>query len=78
VGGGKQRAGNLHKKKRALKTTKKHLRHGWYCGKGKTTARFEPYNVRDCWQKKTEREMGKWIANDNAHADEKGFPGPLS
>ena len=40
-GVGKQRAGTLYKPGRSLKSTKKHLRRGWYGGKGKTTARLE-------------------------------------
>ena len=49
-GVGKQRAGTLYKPGRSLKSTKKHLRRGWYGGKGKTTARFEACNVRGCWE----------------------------
>ena len=43
---------------------------------GKTTARFEPCNVRGCWET-AEREMNKWIANDKAHTGEKGVSGVL-
>ena len=75
-GVGKQRAGTLYKQKRTLKATKRHLRCGWYGCKGKTTARFEPCNVRGCWQT-AEGEMNKWIANDKAHTEEKGVSGVL-
>ena len=75
-GVGKQRAGTLYKQKRTLKATKRHLRRGWYGGKGKATARFEPCNVRGCWQT-AEGEMNKWIANDKAHTEEKGVSGVL-
>ena len=75
-GVGKQRAGTLYKQKRTLKATSRHLRRGWYGGKGKATARFKPCNVRGCWQT-AEGEMNKWIANDKAHTEEKGVSGVL-
>ena len=73
---GKQRAGTLYKPGRSLKSTKKHLRRGWYGGKGKTTARFEACNVRGCWET-AEREMNKWISNDKKYTNDKGVSGVM-
>ena len=55
-GVGKQRAGTLYFKGRDLKTTREHLRRGWYGGKGSDTKNFEPCNVRGCLGNCTHRD----------------------
>ena len=62
-GVGKQRAGTLCKPGRNEAKARKHLRRGWYGGKGKRSPRFEACNVRGCWQT-AEREMNEWLAKD--------------
>ena len=54
---GKQRAGTLYRAGRTKEATRRHLRRGWYGGKGKGTARFMPCDVHGCW-KTSKREMG--------------------
>ncbi len=76
-GVGKQRAGTLYCKGQDLKTTREHLRRGWCGGKGSGTKRFEPCNVRGCWETALS-EMAQWIAADiNHHAAPKGVSGTL-
>jgi hypothetical protein len=54
---GKQLAGTLYRAGRTREATRRHLRRGWYGGKGKGTARFMPCDVHGCW-KTSKREMG--------------------
>jgi hypothetical protein len=75
-GVGKQRAGTLYKAGRNLERTRRHLRRGWYGGKGKGTQRFAACNVRGCWET-AEREMNAWIAKDKAHTEDQGVEGKL-
>jgi hypothetical protein len=74
-GVGKQRAGTLYKPRRTLNSTRRHLRRGWYGGKGKGSARFEKCNVRGCWET-AEREMNSWIGKDKTY-NENGVEGSL-
>jgi len=74
-GVGKQRAGTLYKPKRTLNSTRRHLRRGWYGGKGKGSPRFEKCNVRGCWET-AEREMNAWIGKDRTY-NENGVEGSL-
>jgi len=62
---------------RDLEATKRHLRRGWYGGKGKgQCVRFEKCNVRGCWET-AEREMNLWISKDKEHTNGKGVEGEL-
>ena len=54
---GKQRAGTLYRAGRTREATRRHLRRGWYGGKGKGAARFMPCDVHGCW-KTSKRKMG--------------------
>ena len=72
----KQRAGTLDKPKSDLKATKRHLRRGFYEGKGIGTARFKMCNVWGCW-KTAEREMNRWISFDKECNGGKGVEGSL-
>jgi hypothetical protein len=74
-GVGKQRAGTLYRLKRTLEATRRHLRRGWYGGKGKKSARFKLCNIRGCWQT-AEREMNSWISKDKEH-NQHGVEGTL-
>ena len=65
-GVGKQRAGALYSRGRNLKTTREHLRRGWYGGESSGTKPFEPCNVRGCWDTAL-AEMNRWIAADLEH-----------
>ena len=65
-GMGKQRAAALHSKGRNLKTTREHLRRGWYGGESNGTKPFDPCNVRKCWETALV-EMKRWIAADLEH-----------
>ena len=65
-GVGKQRAGTLYFRGRDLQTTREHLRRGFYGGKGSGTKKFEPCNVRGCWETALS-EMAHWIATDVDH-----------
>ena len=65
-GVGKQRAGTLYFKGRDLKTTREHLRRGFYGGKGSGTKHFAPCNVRGCWDTALS-EINRWIAADLEH-----------
>jgi hypothetical protein len=75
-GVGKQRAGTLYFKGRDLKTTREHLRRGWYGGKGPGTKNFEPCNVRGCWETAL-TEMNSWISADLEHNPGTGLTGKL-
>jgi hypothetical protein len=79
-GVGEQRAGTLYKPGRNEAKARKHLRRGWYGGKGKGSLRFEPCNVRGCWET-AEREMNEWLAKDVQYnpglAGPKGLEGKL-
>ena len=75
-GVGKQRAGTLYFKGRDLKTTREHLRRGWYGGKGSGTKNFEPCNVRWCWETAL-TEMNSWISADLEHNPGTGLTGKL-
>ena len=80
-GVGKQRAGTLYFRGRDLKTTREHLRRGFYGGKGSGTKMFTPCNVRGCWETALS-EMAHWIAADVDHnpgggATPKGVSGAL-
>jgi hypothetical protein len=75
-GVGKQRAGTLYFKGRDLKTTREHLRRGWYGGRGSGTRVFAPCNVRGCWETAL-TEMNAWISADLEHNKGKGLTGKL-
>jgi hypothetical protein len=75
-GVGKQRAGTLYFRGRDLKTTREHLRRGWYGGKGSGSKQFEPCNVRGCWETALS-EMNYWINADLEHNPGKGLTGKL-
>ena len=75
-GVGKQRAGTLYEVGRGKMATRRHLRRGWYGGKGKSTARFAACNVKGCWQT-AEREMNAWIAQDKKYTAGRGVEGKL-
>ena len=47
-------------------TTQRHLRRGWYGGKGKGSQRFKRCNVRGCWET-AEREINAWIGKDKVY-----------
>ena len=59
----RQRTGTLYRAGRTREETRRHLRRGWYGGKGKWAAHFMPCDVHGFW-KTAKIEMGLWIAQD--------------